>query len=115
MGKQLGFPTINLVYPENSNFETGVYLCTAAFADSVFNGVMHLGPRPTMDDAVTFEIYLLDFDGRETYGAQVYVEVLKKLRKVKKFPNTDALVKQIKEDVKEARDFFKEYRLDEDE
>lgn len=71
MGRDLGFPTINLVYPEHSDFETGVYACRVEFPDAEFMGVMHLGPRDTTDGVRTFEVYLLDFDDRDAYDAEV--------------------------------------------
>ena len=106
MGRQLGYPTVNLVYPENSEFGTGVYACRASFADEQYEGVMHLGPRKTFDNVETFEVFLLDFEDRELYGEECHVEVLSKLRDVQQFENKEKLVAQIEDDVKDARNFF---------
>jgi len=108
MGKKLGYPTINLVYPEHSDFETGVYACSASFADSQYFGVMHLGPRDTFDGVNTFEVYLFDFEDREVYGDEVHVEVFHRLREVQRFDTPEELIAQIEKDVQGARDFFVE-------
>jgi riboflavin kinase/FMN adenylyltransferase len=48
------------------------------------------------------EIHLFDFN-RDIYGRDVEVRFLKFLRHEKKFENLDALVQQIRQDVKQAR------------
>lgn len=111
MGRKLGFPTINLVYPEHSDFETGVYCCRVSFPDSQYFGVMHLGPRNTFDNVKTFEIFLLDFDGRSMYGVEASVEIFYKLRDVARFENADELVKQIEKDIVAAEKFFQKEGL----
>jgi len=107
MGRKIGFPTINLVYPEHSDFETGVYACRVSFPDSQYLGVMHLGPRYTFDGIETFEVYLFDFENREMYGVEAQVEVFKKLRDVEKFKDKEDLVKQVEKDIMQAKEFFK--------
>lgn len=109
MGRKLGFPTINLVYPEHSEFEAGVYACHVSFPDSQYFGVMHLGPRKTLDNVETFEVHLLDFEDREMYGVETHVQVFKKLRDVEHFQNEEELVKQIEKDVKKAQKYFKDH------
>lgn len=111
MGRTLGFPTINLVYPDFSEFETGVYTCRVSLPDEQCLGVMHLGPRDTFDGTETFEVYLLDFEDRDLYGVEAHVEVFHKLRNVEKFSSPDDLVAQIEKDVKKARKFFSEHEF----
>ena len=111
MGRRLGFPTINLVYPENSDFETGVYTCRVSFPDSEYLGVMHLGPRDTFDGVNTFEVYLLNFEDRDMYDTETHVEVFYKLRDVERFKDKDELVSQIEKDVKKAEKFFADNKL----
>lgn len=105
MGRTIGYPTINLVYPENSDFENGVYFCRVSVGGGTFYGVMHLGPRHTLDGLKTFEIHLLDFDGGELYGMECFVEVFEKLRDVEKFDSVDALREQIGRDIQLALKF----------
>lgn len=111
MGRKIGFPTINLVYPDHSDFETGVYCCRVSFPDCRYLGVMHLGPRHTFDNVNTFEVFLLNFENREMYGTEVVVEVFHKLRDIEKFKNPDELVKQIEKDIVKAEKFFKNHEL----
>ncbi|MBT6068829.1 hypothetical protein HOG48_03665 [Candidatus Peregrinibacteria bacterium] len=103
MGRRLGFPTINLVYPEHIDFGTGVYLCEVELPDEAYFGVMHLGPRETFDNVETFEVFLLNFEGGDLYGVECKVDILKKLRDVKRFENSEKLVAQIEKDIEKAQ------------
>jgi riboflavin kinase/FMN adenylyltransferase len=105
LGKKLGFPTANLsarseLFPPN-----GVYFAEA-WLDGVLNhGVVNVGVRPTMAKAVperTLEIHLLDFH-QDIYGHEIEVRFLQHLRPEKKFPDVEALVRQIEADVQQAR------------
>jgi len=50
----------------------------------------------------TLEIHLLDFN-QEIYGREIEVRFLQYLRPEKKFPNLEALTRQIETDVQQAR------------
>ena len=71
-------------------------------------GVASLGVRPTMkqDAKPLLEVHLFDFEG-DIYGRHVRVHFLKKLRDEAKFPNLEALKRQIAADEQAARDYFK--------
>lgn len=51
------------------------------------------------------EIYILDFD-EDIYGQEVEVEIIKKIRENQKFDSKEALVEQMKEDERLAREYF---------
>ncbi len=69
----------------------------------VFDGAIHIGPRPTFTgSAPTIELHLLDFDG-DIYGEEVLVEFIRHLRQVRPFASASALVDQLKFDVEAAR------------
>jgi riboflavin kinase/FMN adenylyltransferase len=70
-------------------------------------GVASLGVRPTVkqDARPLLEVYLLDFD-ETIYGRRVTVEFLHKLRDEEKYDSLDALTRQIRADVLDARDYF---------
>lgn len=114
LGVQLGFPTINLEYPEGRNIEDGVYVCKVELEDQsetsqiqTYFGVMHLGARETVDNQRTCEVHLLDFDGRDLYGKVCTVMALEKLRNVKKFDSIESLKAGILRDIEMAREFLR--------
>ena len=65
--------------------------------------MMSLGGRPTFDDDTrTIEAYLFDTSG-DFYGQRVRIDVIKRLREIRRFPTPEALVAQIREDEVAAR------------
>ena len=105
LGKKLGFPTANLSAHSEQFPPDGVYFAEAWLDGVLHHGVVNLGIRPTMaksEPQRTLEIHLLDFQ-REIYGEEMEVRFLQYLRPEKKFPNVDALVRQIETDVQQAR------------
>jgi riboflavin kinase/FMN adenylyltransferase len=105
-GRTLGFPTANLAVPTGDKLIPleGVYAVRAVLRSGVFQGALHLGPRPTFRGSPpTVELHLLDFDG-DLYGEHVRVDFIRYLRDVRPFSTVAALVDQMKEDVELARD-----------
>jgi riboflavin kinase/FMN adenylyltransferase len=105
LGKKIGFPTANLSAHSEQFPPNGVYAAEAKIDNALHRGVINLGVRPTVSAGKServLEIHLFNFD-RDIYGQEVEVRFLKFLRPEKKFENLDALVKQIRRDVEEAR------------
>src|ERR1700731_442457 len=101
LGKKIGFPTANLSAHSEQFPPDGVYLAEAWIEGVLYHGVVNLGFRPTVaqgDPQRVLEIHLLDFD-EDIYGQDVEVRFLHYLRPEKKFPNVEALVRQIDADV----------------
>jgi len=106
LGKKIGFPTANLSAHSEQFPPNGVYVAEAKIDNELHRGVINLGVRPTVSGGKSdrvLEIHLFDFN-RDIYGCDVEVRFLKFLRPEKKFENLDALVQQIREDVKQARE-----------
>ena len=104
-GRKLGFPTANLYVPVNGKLipPPGVYAVRGCLKQGVFDGAIHVGPRPTFTGSrPTIELHLLDFD-EEIYGEEVRVEFIRHLRPVRPFASASALVEQLKYDVEAAR------------
>ena len=97
-GAPIGFPTANLD-KINLPLEYGVYLAVVKLDEKNYQGLMHYGPKLTFNEAVSCEIYLKNFH-KNIYGRILEVEVLEKIREVKKFINIRALKEQIKKDLK---------------
>jgi riboflavin kinase/FMN adenylyltransferase len=104
-GRKLGFPTANLFVPVNGKLipPAGVYAVRGCLRRGVFDGAIHIGPRPTFTGSrPTIELHLLDFD-QDIYGEEVRVEFIRHLRKVRPFASAAALVEQLRFDVEAAR------------
>jgi riboflavin kinase / FMN adenylyltransferase len=100
-GRELGFPTANLVPDEALVCPGhGVYV---ARADGVCAAV-NVGVRPTFGTgrALLIEAYLLDRD-LDLYGTVLRVDFLKRLRGERRFATVEALVEQMQDDVDRAR------------
>lgn len=107
-GRELGFPTANLRPPEGRKLmpPSGIYAVRASLPGGGREGLLHVGPRPTFDDASpSVELYLMDFEG-DLYGERVRVDVLTRLRDVAAFPSADELVEKMEEDRERAREYF---------
>lgn len=104
-GRTLGFPTANLRLMTNYILpKRGVYACKAHWNGKEYRAVMNVGKKPTFlqGNEVDCEVHLLDFNG-DLYGETMVVDLLAFIREEQKFPNREALIKQIKMDVELVR------------
>lgn len=100
LGRQLGFPTANLVYsdPDKIHLGAGVYAVYARAENNFYKGMLSIGNRPTvMDTQERVEVNIFDFN-QTIYGKKVTVTVKKYLRHQEKFPDLDSLKAQIQQD-----------------
>jgi riboflavin kinase/FMN adenylyltransferase len=105
LGRQLGYPTANMVLAEGCALRHGIYAVRFRRADgSLHDGVASFGRRPTVDadGAPLLETYLFDFAG-DLYGETCSVSLFAFLRGEEKFDDLDALVAQMDRDSAEAR------------
>lgn len=98
-GQVLGFPTANLA-PEGTLVPgSGVYACRAETAMGTFAASVHLGPIPTFArESPTVEAHLLDFD-HDLRNQRIRLYFVERLRDIRIFADSDALARQIVEDV----------------
>jgi riboflavin kinase/FMN adenylyltransferase len=107
LGRDIGFPTLNLRVPHRPAL-AGIFIVQVhGLADRPLPAVASLGVRPTVEDAgrVLLEVHVFDF-ARNCYGKVVRVEFLQKLRDEEKFIDLPTLVKAIEHDAAQAREFF---------
>ena len=107
LGKKIGFPTANLSAHSEQFPPDGVYFAEAWLDGVLLHGVVNLGFRPTVSSGQPeriLEIHLLDFE-QDIYGKDLEIRFVRYLRPEKKFENVDALIRQIKVDVRQAREF----------
>jgi riboflavin kinase/FMN adenylyltransferase len=102
-GRQLGFPTANVLLKRRISPLNGVYAVIVHTANGQFGGVANIGARPTVNGIrQQLEVHIFDFN-EDLYGQCIEVTIKKKLRSVIKFDNLDALTKQISKDTEQAR------------
>ena len=101
-GRELGFPTANLVPDENLACPGhGVYACMADGRPAAVS----IGVRPTFKTGrgELIEAYILDFAG-DLYGTELRLEFLERLRGERRFDTPEALIEQMHRDVERTRE-----------
>lgn len=97
-GRSLGFPTANLAVPGRPLLKDGVYAGRVWVQGAFRNAVMNHGMAPTFGEgARRLEIHIDGWDGA-LYGSRLAVFVLERLRDEQRFPDVDALIRQIARD-----------------
>lgn len=108
-GRELGFPTANLVPDEALACPGhGVYACLASGPFPPGRRVpaaVSVGVRPTFDTgrAELIEAYILDFEG-DLYGRELRLDFLVRLRGERRFDSVERLVEQMHLDVQRTRE-----------
>ncbi len=110
LGRRLGFPTINQIWPEKLvSLRRGVYAVTAEWDGGKKNGVCDFGVRPSVDGGgkAAAETTLFDFSG-DLYGKTVRIAYHAFLREEKAFSSLDELKEQIARDSARAKTILEE-------
>lgn len=111
LGRQLGFPTANLLLPERKFLPRhGVYAVQVDCIHGVnLVGVMNIGVRPTVENGCTREVYrpvvevhIMDWEGN-LYGSEMRVQLISFLRPEHKFHSLEELKQQIAKDCSSAK------------
>ena len=103
-GRELGFPTANLQLPDGCKLRHGIYAVRAAIGGRRHGGVASFGRRPMFDSgAVLLEVFLFDFSG-DLYGKRIDVAFIAWIREERMFDGAPALVQQMKDDSRRARE-----------
>jgi riboflavin kinase/FMN adenylyltransferase len=114
IGRTIGFPTANLhinneekIIPSN-----GVYAVKVkgkCLGNTIYNGMMNIGIRPTVDgQKKVIEVHILDFD-QDIYEQNLTVMVYEYIRGEVKFDGLDALKAQLAKDKITAAAILKNY------
>lgn len=99
LGRELGFPTANLTYPEKLvKIPYGVYKVKANNKPAILNW----GIRPTIGgDKEVLEVHIPNYE-KNLYNLSLKIEFIKKIRNEKKFATIEELKEQISKDVEEC-------------
>ena len=107
-GRRLGFPTVNLLPPEQKQrLEPGVYVSEISVGGSFLPAVSDVGFAPTVDKTGVYrcETHILSFDGRFD-AASARVRFLEFLRPERVFDSESELISAVREDVRRAEAYF---------
>jgi riboflavin kinase/FMN adenylyltransferase len=101
LGRQLGYPTINLARAHEGVLPLdGIYSGSAKTRLGVFRAAISIGYRPTVDGTNrTIEAFLIDYPGDEIYGDHVELGFHRRLRGEETFASLEDLRAQIARDV----------------
>lgn len=104
-GKGIGFPTLNLdLDPVPSILEDGVYVCFARLGEHGIRlpALLHFGNRPTLGSPRSCEVHVID-QLISLAPQTISVEIVHKIRDVKKFDSIEQLTAQLQSDRNTAR------------
>ncbi|MFP6752696.1 MAG: bifunctional riboflavin kinase/FAD synthetase [Pirellulaceae bacterium] len=103
-GQELGFPTANLGELATLLPADGVYAGCGYIDGTSWPAAVNIGGNPTFEDPTAkFEVHLVGFSGSR-YGEMIDIELLTRLRDVRRFEDPEQLCSQIEEDVQQARE-----------
>jgi riboflavin kinase/FMN adenylyltransferase len=107
-GRTMGFPTANIRVDGDVLVGDGVYVTEAAIAGTTYQGMTHVGRRPTFGlEERTVETHLFDFD-RSIYGEALRLFFHRRIRGTVAFSSAEALESQLRRDREEVLRFFRD-------
>ncbi|MFN0048402.1 MAG: bifunctional riboflavin kinase/FAD synthetase [Cytophagales bacterium] len=108
MGRTIGFPTANIFIKETYKLipANGVYAVLVKFNKTVYQGMMNIGLRPTLNGSEKrIEVNIFDFD-QDIYGETLTILMRNSIREERKFESFDLLKDQISLDKTQALAFL---------
>jgi riboflavin kinase/FMN adenylyltransferase len=106
LGRQLGFPTANLVCENSDKLipGSGVYAVLLTLNSTKYKAMMNIGYRPTFDDSsgIHMEVHIFGLN-HEIYGEVVSLQFVERLRSEARFNSAEDLKEQLLLDSTEAR------------
>lgn len=109
LGREIGFPTLNLYLSHRPSLRYGVYAVMVevrdgCYAGQTFAGAASFGVRPTVNgETPLLEVYLLEF-ADDLYGARVSVTFVSFVRDEARFDEMADMRHQMQEDIAAVAD-----------
>jgi riboflavin kinase/FMN adenylyltransferase len=106
-GREIGYPTANLVTDNELIPPHGVYATAITIDGRIYPSATSVGTNPTFGDglATTIEAHVIG-QSMDLYGKTVRLAFVQRLRDERKFSDVEALVEQISADVRRATRLF---------
>ena len=107
IGRKKLLPTANLI-PDRGKIlpPFGVYASLSHFGDITYQGMTDIGTKPTVGDGTVWIETNLFGCGDDLYGKTCELELLHFSRPEQRFPNLDALRRQLAVDQKNTKEYF---------
>lgn len=108
IGRTLGFPTANLLYPADCMLSNGVYAAQVIVnhEPNIYIAAVNIGVHPSFPEGQpTIEAYLLDTH-IDLYLKSIKILFYTKIRDEITFLNKDNLISRIEEDILFVRNYF---------
>ena len=104
LGRELGFPTANVLVDDYVQPRFGVYATRTRLPDGrEVPGVANIGVNPTVGEVPPLlEVWLFDFD-EDIYDQTIETDLITFLRPEQKFSSLEVMVEQIGRDAAQAR------------
>lgn len=110
IGRSIGFPTANISIAEEYKLipQIGVYAVKVTYNGELYNGMLNIGVRPTIDNnnPMTVEVNLFDFKG-SLYGEKLKVDFIERVRNEKQFKDVNHLKSQLERDLVNCKRILK--------
>lgn len=110
LGRDIGFPTAN-IHPSDPYKLIpldGVYAVFVEVDGAVYNGMLNIGYRPTIDSASpvkTIEVHIIDFNG-DLYEKKVTLTFIERVRDEMKFSGLESLKTQLYDDKRQISEIL---------
>lgn len=103
VGRRLGFPTANISLEEEKVLPApGVYAVRVTTEGEKWVGMTNWGPQPTFGlETATCEVHLIGCE-KDLYGRRLEVRFVQRLRDIRRFENSEALMRQLAQDRAQA-------------
>lgn len=105
LGRKIGFRTANILLESTHKIipASGVYAVKVIHDRQLFDGMLNIGIRPTIDSEkkLSIEVHLFDFD-KDIYGKNLTIQFIDRIRDEKKFDSLDELKNQLTLDQEKA-------------
>lgn len=98
-GKELGFPTANMLIQNGVIPPLGVYAVRVRIGEKTCAGMANIGQRPSFkkNDRVHLETHIFNFH-RSLYNQEIIVEFVQKIREEKRFDSRERFIAQLRDD-----------------
>ena len=109
LGRTLGFPTINQIYPEGfAQPKYGIYITRVKVNGQWYAGATGFGTRPTVNttgQGATCETFIPDFSG-QLYGEEPELEFYQYIAPSRKFDTLEQLTACVNDAAEKAKAYF---------
>lgn len=114
LGRKIGFPTANIQpFDEHKLIpKAGVYAVQVESRGKLFDGMLNIGFRPTVDkgkSVKTIEAHMFDYEG-DIYNSEIKLFFRSFMREEKKFDSIEQLKQQLHLDQEKAFEILRDFR-----